>query len=130
MSEEKTLERALALIQALHSRTREGRIDWQETTDARKFTTESGDFDLTIRLIPDRDYPDKPDYAVDVVNRSSGQKIETVSNVTLRPMMDRITPDGLNPYVVLEQTYEMARRKALRVDDALESILQTLKEQF
>jgi len=128
MSDEKAFERALALLHTLHSRTREGKVNWQETDDTRTFQTESGDFDLRIRLLPDRDYPDQPDYALEVFRRDSGRKIDTISNVTLRPVMDQKTPDGLNPYAVLEQLYEMARRKALRVDDVLDSILQTLEE--
>lgn len=127
MSEEKSLERALAQVQALHRRTREGKIEWRETDDLRTFQTESGEFDLRIRSIPDRDYPE-PDYALDVYSRSSGRKIETISNVTFRPLLDHITEEGLNPYIVLQQTYEMARRKALGVDDVLESILQDLKQ--
>lgn len=128
MSQERSLERALALVQALHARTREGRVDWRETHDARMFATESGDFDISVRQVPDKEFPDQPDYKLEVVSRSTGRTIETISNVTLRPVMDRITSEGLNPYVVLEQTYEMARRKALRVDDALETILDSLKE--
>lgn len=128
MSDDKAFERALALLHALHSRTRDGKVDWQETGDGRVFQTESGEFDLKIRLVPDRDYPDQPDYALEVFKRSSGQKIDTISNVTLRPVMDRKTPEGLNPYTVLEQLFEMARRKALRVDDVLDTILQTIEE--
>jgi len=128
MSDEKTLERALALVQTLHSRTRDGKIEWLETHNVDAFETELGDFRLLIQHTFDPEYPDQPDYALTVFNKDSGREIETISPVTLRPVMDRTTVEGLNPYVVLQQTYEMARRKALHVDDALESILQSLKE--
>jgi hypothetical protein len=40
--------------------------------------------------------------------------------------MDKTTPEGLNPYGVLGRIYELARRRALNVDDTLERILATL----
>ena len=63
---------------------------------------------------------DEPDYALEVLDSFSDRKIETISNVTLRPVMDKTTTDGLSPFAVLGRIYELARRKALNVDDALE----------
>jgi len=129
MSNETALEKALALVQTLHARTRDGRLDWRETGDEQTFETELADFRLRIKLTQDRDYPDEPDYKLIVFKKDSGREIERISNVTLRPVMDRTTADGLNPYALLGETHEMARRQALRVDDALERILETLKEE-
>lgn len=127
MNDEKTRDKVLNIIHRLHLRTRDGSIQWREGDDARGFVTELGDFTLVARRFPDPAYPDEPDYGLQIFN-TAGREIETISNVTLRPVMDRITSEGLNPYVVLQQIYEMARRQALRVDDALESILRTLNE--
>jgi hypothetical protein len=127
MSDEKVLERGLALVQSLHKRTQEGRVDWQDSGDARSFRTDIGDFDLIIRQIPDPDYPDEPNYSLEIVEKGSGRVIEAISNVTLRPVMDRKTAEGLNPYAVLDDTFQMARRKALKIDDVLENILHQLQ---
>jgi hypothetical protein len=128
MSDEKVVERGLAIVQTLHKRTQEGKVDWQEGSDARSFSTDFGDFDLIIRQIPDRDYPDEPDYSLEIIEKLSGRVIEEISNVTLRPVMDRKTAEGLNPYGVLADTFQMARRKALKIDDVLENILHQLQE--
>ncbi len=127
MSDEKVLERGLALVQSLHKRTREGRVDWQDRGDTRSFRTDIGDFDLIIRQVPDPDYPDEPNYSLEVVEKGSGRVLEAISNATLRPVMDRKTAEGLSPYAVLDDTFQMARRKALKIDDVLENILHQLQ---
>jgi len=52
------------LLAALHSRTREGRLNWQEIDRTDWFMAESGNFLLEIGAIEDRDYPDMPDYTL------------------------------------------------------------------
>jgi hypothetical protein len=128
MSGETFVERQLSLVQALYSRTKDGKVDWQAWINADGFTATFGEFNLRIRVIRDDDYPDHPDYVLTVERGPSDQTIETISNATLRPVMERTTVDGLSPYRLLQETYEMARRKALNVEDALDRILATLNE--
>lgn len=128
MSDEKALERELSVVQTLHKRTTEGKVEWEESTQARAFQADFGPFGLIIRETPDPDYPDEPDYSLTIVRKATNTAIETISNRTLRPLMDRTTDDGLNPYNVLRDTYKMARRTALKVDEALENLLQELEE--
>lgn len=127
MSDEKVLERSLALVQTLYKQTQDGKVEWQEGGDARSFRTDIGNFDLIIRQIPDQDYPDEPDFSLEIVEKHSGTVIETISNVTLRPVMDHKTAEGLNPYNVLYEMFQMARRRALKIDDVLENILHQLQ---
>lgn len=126
MTADKTLETALALVQNLYSRTREGEIDWHDTGLDRTFEATLGDYSLLLTQVPDRDYPDQPDYQLRVLSNVSQKEVERISNTSLRPVMDRSTEEGLNPYNLLDRTYELARRKALGVDRALESILESL----
>ena len=63
-----------------------------------------------------------------IFDETSDKKIDRITNVSLRPVMDIVTEEGLNPYNLLERTFEMARRQALGVDDVLETILQSLKD--
>jgi hypothetical protein len=42
--------------------------------------------------------------------------------------MDKTTSEGLNPYALLREIYELARRQALNVDETLERVLATLRE--
>ncbi len=130
MNESTVLERQLELVHELHRRTREGRIDWEPTQQEGAFMwSKSITFAIRIRKTFDPDYPDQPDYFLDVIDWPSERTIETISNITLRPVANRITEDGLTPYQVLGEMYDLARRKALRVDDALEAILNSLRGQ-
>ncbi len=126
MTDDKTLETALALVQNLYARTREGEVDWQETGHDRTFEATLGDFVLRMTQVPDSDYPDQPDFELRVLSNLTRKEIEKITNGSLRPVMDRSTAEGLNPYNLLDSTYEMARRKALGADRALESLLQSL----
>jgi len=121
--------RQLALVHALHKRTERGRVAWRYDS-SQAFRAEFDDFSLRIRLIPDPDYPDDPNYALELWSKSDSlvgeRMIEEISNATLRPVMDHATPDGLSPYAVLAQVYDMARRQALNVNDVLDRVLATL----
>lgn len=126
MNDEKFLEKSLALVEKLYYQTKSGLLDWEEN-DHGAFETHFGPYALRIRTIPDPDYPDEPDYEISVVNEK-GSVIERIGNVNLRPVLDRTTPEGLTPYGLLESIYHTARRKALRVDNALDSILVALEK--
>jgi hypothetical protein len=126
MTDGKALEKALALLQRLYARTLAGTLDWQEAGSSGVFKTRLGDFELEITEIPDRDYFGSPDYLLRVLDAHSGKEIERISNASLGPVMDRATPEGLNPYELLNRTHELARRSALNVDNALEQILNEL----
>ncbi len=129
MIEDRVLERSLALVQMLHGRTREGKVVWRSAKSPDAFETDLEEDTLRIRIIPDEDFPNDPNVALDVVDRASARLISTISNVTLRPVLDRKTREGLSPYALLAETYEMARRKALKVDDVLGRVLESLRRQ-
>lgn len=128
MSNSTALDKALALVQRLYDRTREGKVDWQEAHGESRFVSRQGSYALVLREIPDPEYPDQPDYELAIVEEESDRTIDRITNATLRPVMDRLAGDGLNPYELMARTFEMARRTALGVDNALETILQGLGE--
>ena len=128
MSDNDALEKTLALVQRLHARTRDGKVDWETTHIEGLFAVQLGEFVLRLKQIPDPDYPDQPDFKLDVED-ASGRTIERITNTTLRPVNDRLTEEGLSPYNLMERTFDMARRKALGVDDVLETILQGLAKE-
>ncbi len=125
MTYDKTLEKALALVQNLYVRTSDGDVDWQVTGNERAFQAQLGDFTLRLTRIPDIEYQDSPDYELRVLDKSE-REVESITNRSLRPVMDRSTPEGLNPYSLLDRTFEMARRQALGVDQAMDTLLQSL----
>ena len=129
MSDQKALEKALALVQRLHARTREGKVDWKDTNAETEFKVTLDPFVLQLRQIHDPEYPNEPDYELEVVEENSDRTVERITNRTLRPVMDRLTEEGLNPYRLMALTFEMARREALDIDNAIDSILKGLADE-
>jgi len=129
MSDETYADRQLALVQELYKRTKERKINWVGSRYSSSFEANLGDYLLRISFRVDNDYLDDPDFFLSVVDVSSEAErhIDTISNASLRPVMDKTTSDGLNPYALLREIYELARRKVLNVDDTLERVLATLK---
>lgn len=125
MTDEKPFDRELDLLGALHRQTRDRRVDWQDKGQTNWFEAKSGNFLLKIGEIFDPDYPEMPDYSLAIID-ASGRTIESISNTSLRAVSDRKTTQGHTPYAALQGIYEMARRKALRVDDVLDSLLENL----
>lgn len=128
MSDNKALEKALALVQRLYARTCEGKVDWEKTGDESQFVVQLGHFMLTLTQVPDAEYPDQPDFELAIVDETH-TTIEQITNTMLRPVSDRLTEEGLRPYPLMARTFEMARRKALGVDDVLETIIQGLADE-
>ena len=129
MMDEKALNKLLALVQRLHARTCERKIDWTETPNESRFVAQLDRFTLALKKIPDPNYPDQPDFELVVFDQTTDRKVERITNGMLRPVMDRVTDEGLNPYKLLYRTFEMARRQVLGSDDALEAILKSLAEE-
>jgi hypothetical protein len=143
MSDE-TLERELSLVQSLHKRTRAGKVNWEASTSPAYtggFQAEFGNVIVVIREVHDPDYPEQPDYelliiqpvrgAAMILNPPSpqeplGRVVETISNLTLRPVIAHVTEEGLNPYTLLSETFLLARRKAFKVDEVLDGLLHEL----
>jgi len=144
MIEDKVLNRSVILLEELHNRTREGKLGWLDAGYANAhgpsvplgnsishlgFKTKSGGYILRIQMLPDENFPNEPDFALHIINPDTDEIIETISNATLGPALDHRTADGLTPYVLLKQTYEMARRQSRGIEDILEHVLESLRQQ-
>jgi hypothetical protein len=126
---DKFLLRSLSIVNTLYKRTVEGAINWVESTwHDGAFDAEFENVKVVIRAEDDPQYPEQPDYILNIVNTSTGRNIEEISNRTLSPVMERVNEQGLNPYSLLQDTFRMARRKALKVDDTLDNLLEQLKK--
>lgn len=123
MSEAKSLNKDLALVQALYLRTKDGALDWKP--QGNRFRAESGGYVILVGSTVDSDFPNDPDYYVSLSD-VSGVELERISNVSLRPVSDLKGPDGLTAYKLLSEIYQMARRKALRVDQVIDNVLASL----
>jgi hypothetical protein len=110
------------LVQKLYRRTSDGCVDWEETEIEGIFQAAFPEY--TVRLSvqsPDGHAPGSEDYMLSIFN-THGLKIEEVSDVDL-------AEDLVDSYEVMKHLYRAARRKAMGVDQALDSILSTLGEE-
>jgi len=138
------LDRSVSLLEELYNRTREGKLSWLDAgydtapdssvpfgvkpTTHLGFRTQSGGFVLRIQMVPNEDFPSEPDYFLYIVSPDTDVIVETISNTTLGPALDRRTSDGHTPYILLKQIYETARRQARHVEDVLDRVLESLRQ--
>lgn len=101
------------LIDQLIQRTSEGAVNWHPTSDEGEFVVYFDDFSLSLRLA--RSSHD-PNSCVLTVMDNSGKQLdwETVE-------------EGEKGWIKVSGLHDMARRKAMRIDDALSTILKELK---
>lgn len=112
-------EKLLDLVVRLHKKTTEKKLDWEESEFGKEvYETTLGAFKVRIKSRWDPDYPEQPDYIVQLVGENE-KVLEEFSNATFRG----IEP---HPYRLMEETYTVARRRALGVEAALESVLDDL----
>ena len=107
------------LVQKLYRRTDDGTAEWEETDIEGVFQAPFPEY--TVRLSmhsPDGHVPGSEDYVLSILN-ARGLKIEEVSDVDL-------AEDLADSYEVMKHLYRAARRKAMGVDQALDSILSAL----
>ena len=104
------------LIQKLFVRTQEGRVEWQPTAESTVFLAPIGKHVFSIRAWFNP-ATSRPTVTVEVL-KSSGEKVDSF-NVTQRE------PDD---YVWLMDLHELARRKALNIDNAINEMLGDLDE--
>lgn len=109
MAEDRLAELA-AIINALLTRTREGKVEWEWHPVSSRPVTDLANG----RVLLDKDHDED---TVVTIKDTEGNILEHV-NVGFREYAD------LKEYA--DQLYELARRAALQVDSKLESILQEI----
>jgi hypothetical protein len=114
------------LLKRLSKRTREGKIAWAKTIEDDKFQTAFPE-GIAIQLSkrPSRD-PDSPadaiDYVLTILNEE-GDIVEELSD------LDFDHSDlGENPYVLMREMHNTARRIAMGAEKAIDALLSTLED--
>jgi len=117
MQEQKTV----TLLRRLFDRTNDGELGWEEAGDADGFRADLSGYQVLILRREVRDQFGNPNktYILSILN-PDGRLIE------------EITPEDFgtslpNPERVMESLYEGARRRAMGVEEAFESILSSLE---
>lgn len=107
------------LVQKLYGRTDDGSVEWGETEIEGVFQATFLEYIVCLSMqSPDGHVPGSEDYVLSILN-AHGLKIEEVSDVDL-------AEDLADSYEVMKHLYKAARRKAMGVDQALDSILSSL----
>jgi hypothetical protein len=110
----------IKIVNGLHKRTDRGLIAWEATVEAGEFQAAFADYSVRIAPRFTVRYLTEPDYVLKFFNED-GQLLESVSNTDFEDAREDF-------YEIMKDLYEGARRKALRVDEALASILEELGE--
>ena len=106
------------LVEKLLALTQEGKVDWRDTADEDTFLAAFPKYVVTVRKSEDSfdSYGSKSEDSFDIrVADESGRTLEEATG-------------GLNPRLRqnLRLLHEMARRRALHVDEALSDLLSSL----
>jgi hypothetical protein len=117
-------QKYIELVDRLHMRTQEGRLKWFETPQKGVFAALLRGYSLQIETERSDDPdPETLDYRFTILN-GDGDVVESLSDIVIG---NGLAPTELRMfYQKCRELYDMARRKALGVDDALDSILDEL----
>lgn len=113
-------EKLFRLVQRLNAKTLAGGVVWERTSTRNAFQTSFPTF--VVRLAETwEEGADAPDYVISIRDES-GLTIERATDVELTGAV----PDS-NAFSVMRDLYNLARRQALNVDSALDSLLTELE---
>jgi hypothetical protein len=123
MNDEKLIELAkLVLQQSIHSN-----LSWEETADKNTYQATLSKFVIRIGSRSSKYDQGEMDYLFSLVN-SDGVAIESFDDVQLSNWIKKSPiPSDVNGYVILQEIYKNAKRKALGVDEALNDVLKELQ---
>lgn len=114
-----TEARMLKLIQKLHANTVNGKVKWERTTSSNVFQASFSNYALRISV--KQESSEAPDYYL-YIKDEQGITVESTSDTDIEQAIP-----GSGAYKLMGALHEMARRQALGVDKALDSLLEELE---
>jgi hypothetical protein len=118
-----TEEKLLKVVQRLYAKTKAGEIPWEKTSGKGIFQAAFPSYVIKLSSRPNADNPEALDYIASVVDES-GIVIERASDLDL----SKVASEG-GVFSMMGELYTMARRQALGVDGALDSLLGELEKE-
>lgn len=106
-------------VEKLAERTEEGKVNWERTLDEHTYQVAFPDYTVHVSSRPNPNPLEPDDFAVEIKDED-GLVIEEVTASLLR------TGPRDNIFDRLETLFRSARRKALGVDKAVNSLLEAL----
>jgi hypothetical protein len=120
-------EKHINLIRMLHAKSSAGLLDWQESYQKDSFQTSFPRYSVIVKVL--RGSNSSPDYVVQLVNEE-GQIVEEISD---NELITQIESDpfsshaSFQPFKIMGELHEYARRRALGADQALDDVLAQLQ---
>jgi hypothetical protein len=116
-----TEQRMLKLLRRLHAKTAQGQVQWEGTAKEGMFQSSFPNYVVRIS-VDSRGEGSAPDYFLTIRN-AAGRVVESTSDVAIDQGMNG--PPQAFP--LMKELHDMARRQALGVDKALDSLLSELE---
>jgi hypothetical protein len=113
------LDKMVKVIQLLAERTEAGKIQWEETEASGAFQAAFATYSVRLSKRPSRDRDEADDIVLQIVN-DDGTVVEEVSDVDMHARME-------NAYRTMKAIYDVARRTALGVEQALDALIGDLE---
>ena len=108
------------MIVKLVEKTQKGFLKWEETGSPAIFQAAFPGYAVQAWTSRNIDDPQYEDYYLRIID-GEGKTVEEVSDNDLKNVLD-------NPYDTMKELFNVARRSALGVENALNSILDSLEE--
>ena len=108
------------LVQQLLEKSNEGKIKWEKTATDGVFQAAFPGYSIRLSTEPSA-FSSQEDYFVQISN-DEGETVEIISDSNLTSMI------GSDAWRMMKDLYQGARRSAMGVDAALDSILAELEE--
>jgi hypothetical protein len=113
------------LVSKIETNTISNALNWEATAETNEFQTTLANFVVRIGEQFDPEYPEHPDYVLKIIDHD-GNTMESTTNADL-VKMEHKTFGVRHPYEVMQSIFKMAKRQALGVDKAIDSILSELE---
>ncbi len=114
------IDKIKKLVVMLHQKTLDGKVKWEKTSKVGLFLATFSGSSVRMFTKENEDSPEDLDYYLTIYN-AQGDRVEVVSDILLQRADEKF-----GGYKLLSETYEMARRIALGVDDAIDALLSEL----
>ena len=118
-------DKLVTLARKLHKQTRAGHVEWEKTNEEGVFEADFAGFAVQLS---EAIAEEEPVYFIRIFDRE-GVLLEEFSDEDATEILNRTTPTEPSVmFEVLAETYRGARRVAMGVDKAVDSILSALGE--
>lgn len=114
-------EKVSKLIDLLYEKTKSSKITWEESEKDNVYQMSFPKYSVRMFIRENQQDFTSQDYFIQIINEN-GTVIDEVSDLDVKDIID-------GSYKKMEEMYNLARRQALGVDEALDIILNNLNDE-